>query len=639
MRRSFRVAWRPDGSFLQIDNNNLDSQTLKQSRPDIPNAGTALFETHRKHTVIEEVEDEIQDETPIFTLPKGINASLGNALNDFATTADLANTLSRETRQVVSNSFSLLTTLYSKGDLDESRRLEALSNWLRMVVSCDTANAVSSALSRGRTAEAIFMAISGGDVSTASSLALKSGSVHLSLMLANTGNHGQEFLRTQLDLWSQSGANTHCLWEITRILGVHAGKLDIEEHMFSNNESYDVDWRRRLGMKFWFSHGSVPKQTINQYASDVSAGIAPPALPVYSGLSRTRINSSNKRDQCILFQMLRRYAGDTSVLSETVSPITHTADRNDFSASFHLSAAISAMGLSSLSPVEENLIVDSVGSQLISAGRWEWAVYSQLCSIGGVSITGALVESRKRRAKNIVIQFFDPSSDSLAAGRRTFLEDVGVPSEWFNEALSYRCAYSGDVFEYVNNTLSFSAESASAASEKLLVPHFLLEGSKQRRNLRSLLEHLGKFSDEGSKPDGCDTTLRFLELVDRVEAISNMSQTDIAEIEDLIMESSELSFLFKEVGQGSKTMLKVPYEVTTVPQSIYVVEAVATLSVLAMQLNAIKTGSSTIDYKDDSGWDFKHTTSLLSTDGLFGSSSMPVGSEAFIRGMTCVRTH
>ena len=89
--------------------------------------------------------------------------------------------------------------------MDESRRLQSVSSWLKGAVASDTMQAISSSHDiYGK----IFCALSGGDSATASALALDSGNPRLSLMLANTGIQAKPFCDSQLELWNKSGAQS-----------------------------------------------------------------------------------------------------------------------------------------------------------------------------------------------------------------------------------------------------------------------------------------------------------------------------------------------------------------------------------------------------------------------------------------------
>ena len=206
MRSSFRVGWRPDGSFIQLKPNISGSPVLVQSKPNIAPSPTdkitslPLLQTHQKHSV---TAIETHNECPILTLPKNVPQNgLFDALEDYSQ--------SPSTEKIVSNSFSLLMSLYcedkfSGGTMDESRRLQSVSSWLKGAVASDTMQAISSSHDiYGK----IFSALSGGDSATGSALALDSGNPRLSLMLANTAIQAKPFCDSQLELWNKSGAQS-----------------------------------------------------------------------------------------------------------------------------------------------------------------------------------------------------------------------------------------------------------------------------------------------------------------------------------------------------------------------------------------------------------------------------------------------
>ena len=607
------LGWRPDGTFIQLQPSSSGAQILVQSRPDISppssasekiggndsSASIPLMETHQKHSTKAALETE--EKAPIFTLPKSIaNDQIFNALEDYSKFASFFPDNSAA-KQV----WGLLISLFGKdckdgGVVDQSRRLKSVSSWLKGVVSGDTMDAVSAAESSGDTFGSIFAALSGGDIASASSLALNGGNPRLSLMLATAGEQAQPFFNDQLNDWNISGAQQHAPTGLLRIFSLASGSMETEKVLYkSNPESYRIDWRRRFGMYLWSCAQSNDQNTLSsivqQYGSDISAGLAPPAKPLYWD------NLAQSPNQCILYQVMNHHEDENMPLADIVSPSSHTPSQHDYSSSFHLCASMTALSSSSLSCHQENLIVDSAISQLIVMGFWEWAVYASLCFIGNGTLTESYIFARQQRAKDIITRFYAPSIDPSAGIRRAFLQNLGVPPQWFSEAHAYRSASEGDVFGMVDNFMRYSASDSMAAFESLIIPNMILEGKQSEKQLWQLLESLlSKISDDCSdswnKPNGCGTFHQFLQLKSQVDELPKEPLSEVEdEIDELLAMAAHLETKLSKaegsvLNKSSLPFTKVQFGFNRVPHGIVLSEVGAMLVNIRMQLHAIKNG-------------------------------------------------
>ncbi|KAL7549274.1 hypothetical protein ACHAWF_012551 [Thalassiosira exigua] len=659
MRRSFRVGWTPNGSFVQLKPSAKGTQVLVQSRPDIaPLSGKSptslpLMESHKKHSVKVSAESE---NAPIYSLPRCIAPGfepLLNALEDYIKSCS-ACTFDSATQQAVSNSLSLLMCLYGTksnddGKVDEPSLLESVSIWLKSVVSGDAAKAVSAAQSNGDTYGAIFAALSGGDVQTACSLALESGNPRLSLMMTNEDTEVQPQLNDQLLMWHQSGAQSYIPISILRILSLLGGRLDIERQMYKSDiASYRVDWRRRFGMFLWRCPSSQDQFTlskaVNKYGADISAGLAPPALPFYC-------NSANKAtNQCLLYQLLYHFADPKAPMNEIVAPSSHSPFCHDFSASFHLVAIMTALSSEAqMSKHKEDLIVEAVASQLIRDGCWEWAVYASLCSFGRGPESESSAFAKQMRAKNIVLRFFSPSSDPFAEQRRQFLQgELSIPEEWFVEAQANRCVSEGDIFGAYQSLFKISVADSMVVMSEFLIPHMLFGGRESMKKLRMLLDILSsQLSDDTigrwSKSSGCGMVHAFLELHGQVEELSNISldqvESNEVDIEDLLDKAADLMAVIskaKDCGHSESTLAfaKMRYGFTKVPKAVVLAKMDEMLYVLSMKLMSIKNRQPLRDLDCGNQLTTKCSSELvytLSPGGLFDSSNS-IGADSILQG-------
>ena len=248
----------------------------------------------------------------------------------------------------------------------------------------------------------------------------------------------------------------------------------------------------------------------------------------------------------------------------------------------------------------EGLVVDTIASQLIEEGSWEWAVYVTLCLLDRDNASGSTMEARRIRAKAIVSRFYDPSSDSSAEDRREFLQSIGVPPAWFFESNAHRAQNSGDLFGLVENLKKVSLKDCLSAVESFLIPHMILEGKEACGKLRAFLEALSSIASEDyrgywDKPFGCGSIYNFLILAEKVEQLSKMSMDEMAmhsdEIDGLLQAATDLeATLTTKSRDQSHLLAKIPHQIVLTPSSIVQAEVIAQLYVLRMQLVAIKNG-------------------------------------------------
>lgn len=592
---------------------------LVQSKPILSMASTnsyvPLLQTHRRHS--RKVEGT-ENDAPIFVLSKG-DAS---ALEDYAETV-VACPVDKDTLKVVSNSFSLLICLYQSG-VDEPRRVNAVSHWLKGVVASDVENAIGSSRNIH---DSIFAALSGGNASLASSLALESGYSRLAVILSSTDASARSFFESQLTKWDDSSTRALAPTGILRIFSLARGSTSVEEEMFKSDiTSYDVDWRRRLGMKLWSCSTSTNSVSsiVQSYSSDISAGRAPPPLPLYVG----SVNPSTSSDKCVLFQLL---VG--APIADVANPSSHTSCRHDYSYSFHIAAASLSMAGLALSMHHEDLIVDSLAAQLVLEGAWEWAVYATLSNFGGAHFT-----ARRLRAKGIVARFYSPSSDPSAASRRVFLESLGVPSEWFDEVGAYRSGTEGNVLGYIDNLFRSSLIETIHAVEKVLIPTMILAGKEPRKNLLKYLDLLNSsLSDEHREQwdkSNCSAILDYLLLLRNVEDLSEMPVADLAmhndTIDDLMVNAMDLQTIFLAASRSTATahMIKLPRDLKLAPPSIYLTEAMTSISNLQLHLAALKNGEIGLNFNGESQLAFS-----LNFGEMIGSSSSASNDKSILRGL------
>jgi Nuclear protein 96 len=158
--------------------------------------------------------------------------------------------------------------------------------------------------------------------------------------------------------------------------------------------------------------------------------------------------------------------------------------RHDHSLSFHLAAVISSLRSLPVkfSPALAEALCDSYTSQLVSCGMWEWGVFTSLYMIqqgdfGSFNYNYRV--SKGGRAKELVLRHFT-EDDALSSARRRFLEAIGVPWHWFEEALAYRYGYEGLMVQCINHMSDVDALVTSRLLENYLLPSSFFLGTKHK---------------------------------------------------------------------------------------------------------------------------------------------------------------
>ena len=639
------LGWRPDGSFLHLKPSSHGGPILVQSKPVISADKlnpVQLLQTHRRHSVTVE---GTNDDAPLYTLPQSENSpeskrALCTAVKHYA---DSSTTVSPESavQKAVTKSFALMTCLYGDdetgtGKPTSSRRLEAVSSWLKEVASEDVSEAIEFGRFRGDIYGSIFSALSGGDFSSASSLALDCGHLRLALLLASSGISTQPLYESQLESWNETNAQGFVPSGLLRIFSLARGSMDTEESIFkAEPQSYSIDWRRRFGMYLWLCRKPEEEETISslvkRYASDVSSGIAPPPTPLYADQNDAPPHTNKK---CILYQILNSSSdGAKTSLATIVDPQSHTPFSHDYSASYHIAACFSALTSSSLTLNQEDLVIDAISSQLIMRGVWEWAVYATLSVISN-KIPSSVVAARRIRARDMIYRLYSPSHDSKAGARRSFLESLGVPSEWFSAATAYRSAHDGDVRICVENLVHFSVSEALSAIESMIIPHYILGGKQSRDQLMHILNTAATFSDEyRDQWDAsrlCGLIYEYLDLSQEFEDISTFTPEDNKEyhvhISGMFEHAATLQHSLSEYRDSCKEqapLAKIPSEFTRIPQQVFLSEVGKMLCHLQMQLLTLNNG--TMVKVDECS---SEVVFALSADGLFGTDEGSI-----LRGM------
>lgn len=354
----------------------------------------------------------------------------------------------------------------------------------------------------------------------------------------------------------------------------------MEEDIYRKKYS-PYDWRRRLAMSLVYDR---PEQNpniasiISAYEEKVKNGVAPYPQPQYLQ------GTSTREIHCVLYRLLRLGEfGPEASLTQTIDPLGYCDSAHDYSLAFHLASAISAMECSSpVTPIEMCSLIDSYTAQLLANGNWEWAVYVSLCSFLPLDANTLSVQ----RAKKLVLQNYTGIT-TKSKSCRGFLESVGVPSQWLEEAIALRCAIGGDSHGHLCHMAQVSGENVTTTLEKTLVPNMLFMNMEELEQALKLLE---VFAVEDNSL--AFAVYNFFQLHQSISALDGASRGDI---ESAIPSLSEACRSIEQVLISYKSEGKTTRESSlcltpvVVPLASFLAEAISQISLFKLQLTALQS--------------------------------------------------
>jgi len=641
MGRSFRVSWRPDGSVVFARPPcSAGTMQISQRRPMIGAVKDSLplLQVHLKNSVSVDGGRDEAGECPSYTLPTagesgrssaGSYKALCATLDDFSEAAvnDDNQASDPEVPRVVPRAFSLLSTLYGQEGVNAAaaggtsvsneRRSEGIKLWLCDAVCYDMMEAIKRSEGHGDSLQSIFEALSGGNITKASTMAIDQGHLRLATLLSSSDLQSRGEMQSQYQL---IGAAPSIPAPLRRIYAQLGGDQGVEEDLYQKSVGASssplpgsLDWRRRLALRFYFSsdNPSLPS-VLGEFKADIARGVSPAPVPRYASGDKGAPRDS-VQDECILYQVLQTWASNSRSsnpspppLSALVNPPTHTDYEHDFSMTFHLASALSAIGCClPLTTTDEARLVDSYVHQLLSIGMWEWAVYVCICSFTATSALGQFSELWKKRAADIILRFY-PSDEShdgsdIMPHRSSFLHTkVGIPEEWFYLASANRSLYCGDPLGYVNNIVHISPIESVKCYEEQILPTELFDGNPDYDSYFALLD-----KDTSGIADGsvfqqlvllCKDMLQLSRRQQRDKSYGASIQRlkDLAfNVQDQLQERS--TSLSSSTRKSSWPVRETIKGGTTLPLSVFYAEASAWVAFMQLQLAALEAGHSVFD--------------------------------------------
>ena len=553
--RSFRVGWLPNGSFVKLDHVAV-SGMLVVGRPRLSanenhSAILPLLKAQRAHSRT----CSHQDGCPLFALCGDDRDATSTVPSKNVATALESLSCTECGNENAINVFALLsnhvkTDEHSPSEFStplEARQMTAASH---LLVEMSSLHAKLSTKTQSDVLVAVFSALSVGDTGLACEIALNGGLEALGVALAS-GTSAKNSLMLLIDVASSEELSRIIFPLSLRILNSAAGAVIYEDNLFRTGDQ-SLDWQQRLEMRIFRETNKTLSQTLQKYESDINSGVVPYPKPSYPA-------DQSSMAESLFYRMLKFCANFKSIsVCEAVNPSGWTPFLSDFSLSFHLIAAICAAKLdysSSLSELEVQTILDGFGAQLAQLGLWEYAVFVNLSQIGPSSRTTQRL--KVQQAKSLVLRHFN-GKDANSDVRRDFLErTLGIPSNWFEEALCYRAANIGDSFACIYHALEFDEEFGRLMFSETLLPNFFFEVEGKDR--LALLEQVsgGKTSESTAL-----AVYLFVILEDRVIEFAHGEHIpDKEELEDLRANASLIQKVMRTAlvdGEDSNVSLLCP---------------------------------------------------------------------------------
>jgi len=522
MGRSFRVSFAPDGTFfVPRAKSNCSSIVVKypvHGPNESPNE-EGKFEFLETHLKCSDKETLAGEDCPLYALPRSYpNNGTTQTHAAFVDTLQSFSSLHGNSDEGKSTFKLVARLLDSKLNGTGEPRRTALLEWLVEECEDSVSDDVSKFLAMQSSVAAIFSALSGGDVERACCIAADAGYHELSAVIATMSAIGAE--KDDLaKMIAESGAMPSISSELDRLTKAIGGKNIFEDGRYRDGSS-GLDWRKRLALRALSSSDDHISQLVNDYVNDVKKGTVPAPTP-YNGCNCDSVQ----------FKVLRAFSSvDSLKLSDIVQPKGFTTFQNDSSLSFHLAAAIGGAIPFDGASEDVEKVCTSFAAQLLCEEEFAWAVFVLLCVLPGT--TPDVCRRRIDSAKSIVVRHYNQGDEGSENSRKFLEEEIGVPTLWFEEALSNQAL---TVVDYVSHTLKFDPEAALRVLEYKYLPNVFFLSRGQIEELMGTIE--GMANARNSVAAG---VVRFFKLDEKLRL-----DPDVSKLDKLLHEHNYLVDFFK----------------------------------------------------------------------------------------------
>ncbi|KAK0578868.1 hypothetical protein LWI29_017512 [Acer saccharum] len=327
------------------------------------------------------------------------------------------------------------------------RRAE-FSCWLQESVYHRVQEEVSS-LDEFNYLKHIFLLLTGRQLDHSVELAASKGDVRLACLLSQAGGSmmSRSDVARQLHLWRINGLDFNFIEkDRIRLYELLAGNIHSSSH------DVKVDWKRFLGLLMWYQ---LPPDTslpavFGTYQDLLDNGKAPLPVAIYidEGPIDEVMSSSTKEHFDLSYYLMLLYASGASkfgFLKTMFSAFSSTYDPLDYHMIWHQREVLESVGAFSSNDLQ---VLDmGLVSQLLCQGKCHWAIYVVL----HMPHRDDYPYLQATLIREILFQYCE--SWSSQDSQRQFIEELGVPLEWLNEAMAVYYNYYGDLSKALEHFL------------------------------------------------------------------------------------------------------------------------------------------------------------------------------------------
>ncbi|KAJ7951967.1 Nuclear pore complex protein NUP96 [Quillaja saponaria] len=327
------------------------------------------------------------------------------------------------------------------------RRAE-FSCWLQESVSDHVQNEISF-LSESDYLEHIFVLLTGRQLDASVELAVSKGDVRLACLLSQAGGStvNRSDVARQLDLWKINGLDFSFIEkDRIRLFELLAGNIHGSLH------DVKIDWKRFLGLLMWYQLPPDTPLTIvfQSYKHLLDQGRAPYPVPLFidEGPPEEAVNFSMEVHFDISYYLMLLHASEereSSFLKTMFSAFSSTNDPLDYHMIWHQRAVLEAVG--AINSDDLHLLDMGFVSQLLCQGKCHWAIYVILHMPHREDFPCLHVNL----IQEILFQYCEAWSSEES--QRQFIEDLGIPAEWLDEAMAVYYNYNGDLSKALEHFL------------------------------------------------------------------------------------------------------------------------------------------------------------------------------------------
>lgn len=302
------------------------------------------------------------------------------------------------------------------------RREDSFSQWLQNAVSSSVEHDIRSSVNDERPFSGIFKLLTGNQIERACHASIQAGNYRLATLIAQCGRSDPSF---QADLiqqnlaWHELRADAYIDHDLRKIYELMAGNVTLSKGLGKEGLPADrseairiaenLDWKRNLGIHFWFQASHVDFWSAVQTYEDAvgNEGLATAPLPWYiekqdKQLTENVVNEWTHREtHDALFHLIKMFVEPTYALETVLEPKGFGPSPFDYRMPWHLYQVLSRvmrvrdfedreiiMGEMNGNDDEEeeaeamegncpsaDLLTTDYASQLCRLGLYKWAVF------------------------------------------------------------------------------------------------------------------------------------------------------------------------------------------------------------------------------------------------------------------------